>query len=40
VKIEFPMDKSKVTKTKYKNVGQKEAAANRGYATQPLLHKG
>jgi hypothetical protein len=40
VKAEFPMDKSKTIKTKYKNVGQEEVVAHGGYTMQPLLCKG
>jgi hypothetical protein len=34
------MDKSKVAKTKYKDVGQEKTLADNGYAAQPFLHKG
>jgi ATP:corrinoid adenosyltransferase len=39
-KVEFLVDKSKVAKTKYKDVSQEEVVANGRYAIQPLLHKG
>jgi len=39
-KVEFLVDKSKVAKTKYKDVNQEEVVANGRYEIQPLLHKG
>jgi hypothetical protein len=39
-KENFPMDKSKPIKTKYKDVGQEEVVAHGGYPAQPLLCKG
>jgi hypothetical protein len=39
-KVEFLVDKSKVAKTKYKDVSQEEVVANGRYEIHPLLHKG
>ncbi len=39
-KTNFPMDKSKVAKTKYKDVNQKEVTIDKGHATQVFFCKG
>jgi hypothetical protein len=40
VKANFSTNKSKVMKTKYKNVSQEEVAVNGRYVAQFLLHEG